>query len=817
MFAIVRVVLLLVAVFIPLGVWAQQEEDYLQYKFYDEDKTEAETDMLWWLSDDADSLRFHSTTMAHQRYSSLGYAMRFVRYAPRGEERAEERYLVNHLDVGYSTGRLLAALGLERALGGVSVTPGVGGESTLYNIAATSRNVGHRVRGDLSGRNYLGSLGWRGVYAISPRGVELDDDWLLRSYVRLNGGSDLYIEGVGGNAVDVAMSAQREWRNDRLFVAIMLPWSKRSVRQYSVDEAYQLTQNRYYNPAWGMQSGEMRSSRINSSLRPELLAAWSRRLGAWTDLSVTMRGVVERTGRTSLAWYDAQTPMPDNYRYLPSFFERDDEARPVTEAWSYNNLKYTQIDWDDLYHTNSLQSDGHAAYAVESRRSNAMKYNAVVDFTTQLRGFDIEYGVAINLDSRRMFKAVDDLLGADYLLDIDYFIRDDATYGTRYRNNLRGEQLEVREGDHFGYDYRLSRWQLGLFGLARWSIGSMNFEVAATLGHEGSRRRGYFEKELFAGKRSFGPSAVAKFFPSSLSVKWDYMVGCHGFNACVVARGSAPRDEDIFLQPDYNNRLASGLKSEFAFATEVGYSYLRSNLRLAAKLFVVHHSSEQKVVRYYDDFAEEYVDAVIADIERLNLGAELNAWVRWTSYMSSQFSLTAGRFRYSGDAAVEIYADNDNDLVAETTARMRGLRSGYPEVTAYGDVMFQRAGWRAKATIQYWGLRHVTPSFVRRTERVMGYAPSLEELSALEYQERLGDAVTLGLSVGKSFDIGEKLWLNVSLSVDNILNSSIISGGYEQNRVRRTSGGYYTSLRPFAGRVSYAYGRLFRLNVSLGF
>jgi hypothetical protein len=166
---------------------------------------------------------------------------------------------------------------------------------------------------------------------------------------------------------------------------------------------------------------------------------------------------------------------------------------------------------------------------------------------------------------------------------------------------------------------------------------------------------------------------------------------------------------------------------------------------------------------------------------------------------------------------VEIYADNDNDLVAETTARMRGLRSGYPEVTAYGDVMFQRAGWRATASMQYWGLRHVSPSFVRRTERVMGYAPSIEELSALEYQERLGDAVTLGLSVGKSFDIGEKLWLNVSLSVDNILNSSIISGGYEQNRVRRTSGGYYTSLRPFAGRVSYAYGRLFRLNVSLGF
>ena len=111
----------------------------------------------------------------------------------------------------------------------------------------------------------------------------------------------------------------------------------------------------------------------------------------------------------------------------------------------------------------------------------------------------------------------------------------------------------------------------------------------------------------------------------------------------------------------------------------------------------------------------------------------------------------------------------------------------------------------------------MAPSFVRRTERVLGYAPSVEELSALKYQERLRDALSLGVNVGKSFYFGEKLWLNVALSVDNLLNSSMISGGYEQNRVRRTSSGYYTSLQPFANRVMYAYGGVYRLNISLGF
>ena len=147
------------------------------------------------------------------------------------------------------------------------------------------------------------------------------------------------------------------------------------------------------------------------------------------------------------------------------------------------------------------------------------------------------------------------------------------------------------------------------------------------------------------------------------------------------------------------------------------------------------------MVHYYDDIAGEYVDAVISNISRLNFGIEAEASVRWSQYLSSQFKATVGRYRYSNNPSVVVYADNDNDLIARTTSYMKGLRINYPEASAYGDITFRRAGWRATASVQYWGLRHISPSYIRRTERVLNYAPSPEGREALQSQQRLGDAV----------------------------------------------------------------------------
>ena len=813
-----RVIPLLFAVLIPLRVEAQQDDEYLKYKFYAEEEpyhSQGE-EPLWWLAENVDSIKFHTPSAKYSRFNSSTYALRHLEYHPRGEAFSEEQHLVGDLDVGYSTARLITALGIDRGVGRLAFQPTSYGRSTSYNIFNNQAGrTNHRLGAQLSGRGYLGSFSYRATYPIYNV-VRLKSDWQLSNYLRINTGRDLYIEGVSGNGFEIAVSAQRNWLNNSLFIAAMLPWSRRSVRQYSVEEAFTLTNNHHYNPSWGMQDGKLRNSRQNSKLRPEVVASWWRRLGGWSDMTLTFRSAVERTGRRALAWFDAPTPMPDNYRYLPSYYTGE-EQRLVTDAWSYNDLRYTQIDWDRLYATNALQRDGTAVYAVENRRGNAIIGDLVAKFTSRLRSFDIDYGAYIDIDSRREFKIADDLLGADHITDIDYFIRDDATYGSQHRNNLRDDNIETKRGDHYGYDYRLTRLNLGLFGTARWRYQGFEFELGARLSYVSIQRRGYFEKELFAGHRSYGLSPSANFSPSSINAICSYNLRNHLFKASFSARGNAPKEESVFLQAEYNNRLVENLKTGLTIATELGYEYSHSNLIVNASLFLANHSAECEVVHYYDDLANEYVDAVVSNISRLNFGFEAMASVRWAQYFNSQLTLSIGRYRYSKDASVKIYADNNNDLVANTTSHLRGIRNGTPEVTISADISYRRAGWRAAASLEYWGVRYVSASAVRRTERMMNYASSTNSGEALKSQQRLNDAVSLGVNISKSFKFENKGWLSIRLAVDNLLNSGMIYGGYEQHRVRSREVGNTKFVEPFANKLSYAYGRTIRLAITFGF
>ena len=801
---IVLIVLFVVAM--PYRVVAQQIDDldYLKYKFYDDDE-----DLLWWLAEDVDSISNVREQITYNGNTNhIYYNLRGVQFSQRGIGYAFERHIVEGLDVDYTTVRLLQRLGIQHS-----------GDALRQNyplhILPRYRNS-ERLEAHISGRGYLASLGYKGAYQLSPHGIRLNEDWQLTSYVGINLGDDIYIDGVARDAVDFAISAQRKWINNSIFIAAMLPWSLRSEHQYSTAEAYRLLDNPHYNPAWGMQSGKRRSSRLRELLRPEIVASWQRRLSAWTDMTLTFRCAYEHSGRSSLAWFDAQTPEADNYRKMPSYFSGD-EHLDLYNAWHYNDLRYTQIDWDRLYHTNALQSDGHAAFILENRRTNSLLGDTNLRFITHMRGFDLEYGAMFDIDSEHRFKIADDMLGADHILNIDYFIIDDERHATQYRNNLRDDNLVVHEGDRFGYDYRLTSLHTQLFCRARWSSAKMDFEVGTTLGHSLILRRGYYEKELFDKERSYGASRSAQLNPSSIDISWAYAIGNNHINALFELRSETPEVDAIFLQPNYNNRIVESLHHALTLRVEAGYARTTQRLRLNATLFVVHRANESAVVRYYDDIAQEYSDAVIGDIVYTNLGAEVSASCKWTNLLSSQFNVIAGSYRYTRDAHVTTYADSDNKLIAKSTARMRGCRMPYPQLAAYGDIKFQHAGWSARASLQFWGYRYVDASYIRRTERILSYAPSPEERDQLFDQQRLDDALSLGIQLSKNLHLGEHCRLYVSLAIDNLLNSNIIYGGYEQNRIRRISSGYYTSTLPFDNKLRYAYGRTFRLSISFSF
>ncbi len=83
-------------------------------------------------------------------------------------------------------------------------------------------------------------------------------------------------------------------------------------------------------------------------------------------LTTTLAGAWGHSSLSSSDWYDASSPQPDYYRYLPGFLDNPEAAETVREAWTGGDPLVTQIDWEELYRANDLRGDSSAAYVVAS-------------------------------------------------------------------------------------------------------------------------------------------------------------------------------------------------------------------------------------------------------------------------------------------------------------------------------------------------------------------------------------------------------------------------------------------------------------------
>lgn len=813
---------LLFALCVTHPATAQTEDvyDYKHYKFYDEEEEEP-----WWLiAGDTLTLRLSTIDSWRDIFAETNYAMSVVENSRRGESYNEERYMADNIVIDYKTARLLSSMGIRRTSGGgISSSPQSGAitSSTTYTLAEDAAHSYERqyLRGELSGRNYIGGLSYSATYIPTGNRPELKEDWHIRLFTRARTGRDIYVDGCFTNSADIAASISRQRRNSNIGIAILLPYSERGTRQASTEEAFTLTGNSMYNPSWGMQDGVVRNSRVTTTLRPEAIISWNRRLSKASTLVISANGGYDSRNYTALTWFDAMTPAPDNYRYMPSYQDSDDARRIVTDAWVNNDLRYTQIDWASLYHTNAIQSDGEAAYALEGRHNNTLFGTATAGLKGEFAHIILNCGIDISYTTTRSFKVIEDLLGADHILDLDYYLLDDATYSNNLQNDLHNPNRKVTEGERFGYDYRLTRRSAALRGVVEWQHNNnLCLLAGAHIATEQSQRRGYYEKELFAGTGSYGKSRNITLMPYRLHAAVLYTINRHSLRGCAMLRGESPDIDNLFLQPQYNNRTIERPQLRQTIAGEISYTYNGQRLELNATAFITSTTHDTEVVRYYDDLAATYTDAVISDIGRLNFGVELSSKIKYSRLFTSLFAITLAQHSYSCNPKVTLYADTDNDLLATSYAAMGRCYAPYPKITAYGDIGYRSAnGWSAKLSMQYWGVRYVEPSFIRRSERVTSYTSSPEELSAISHQKRLPDAFSIDLSVGKRFRFSGGSALYLQLSIRNLIGSEIIARGYEQHRIRQQVIQQRTHIKPFVDRLTYAYPRTAYLSIGFSF
>ncbi len=818
--AVRRLLLALAAVVCGLGAVAQTPEEkyHVSRYFTDEFRPMLETDS---------SVFYRAIQSGDDTFAGVAdYALSFVSFARRGVGYRERVVTLDGVPLQADANALLSRLVSVRrdvasvAKGGEVVDCGRGGVTAFRTDYAEP--YGERMVGiNFSSRGYNGGV----RVAVDET---LGRGWTLAATIAGRSGVDLHVDGVFTNAADLGFSFAKRWHGrHRLAVTAMFAPSERGMRTSSSQEAFRLTGNNLYNPSWGFQSGKMRNANVRRAMLPAVVASYDVRAGKYTQFRVSLGVEAGRRSYSALTWFDAQTPMPDNYRYMPSYYASTDVSEEVEQTWRNRDPRYTQIDWDKLFEINRLNG-GHAVYAVEERVEQITNIHLRGAGETRVsEAVTIRYGVSCSYERSRNFKQMSDLLGSDYVVDIDYFLVDDESFSNNLQNDLRHPNRRIGEGARYGYDYALVRSSVGVSGGVEWRSDRLRFDCDLSVGGASVRRVGYFEKELFRASRSYGKSREVHFAPYMVRAAVGYALTPKNYiELCAAVRSEAPDGENLFLQSRYNNRLIDNPTALTEMSAELNYRLRSKVFDVDATLFAALSDGGIRVAHYYDDLSSTYSDMVVSDISQMRLGAEVVATARIANKWSVSLAAQAGYYGYAKDARVSLYADSDNALLCDrAVAHMGGVRTGNaPLVALSANAAYMNKGWGVRLTANYSALRYVEAEPMRRTDRVSHQGSVSEEIfRRFTEQERLPDAVSADVAAWKSFRLRREgsdsyTRLVVSLSVRNLLGSGrMVYSARESLRIyRRSIAGDYL-YEPFPTRYTYAYPRTYYLAVSYRF
>lgn len=745
------------------------------------------------------------------------YNLPMVAAGRRGHNYSDERILLNGMEIdNYRTRSLLRTLGAaEQAHAGAATVTGYSGAADVVRTLRFDDAV--RLRPyyaalSLTDRNYRVGLraGWSGT---------LGKGWHGSAAVDARTGRDLHIEGVFTDAITAGARFDKRFSDDRLLeICLVVPFSIRGGRSASTEEAFRLTGNRLYNPAWGFQNGKVRNARVRRERMPMMQISLQSELTASTAFTATAGIEAGSRSYSGLNWYDARTPLPDNYRYLPSYTE----DRATEEAWHNNDPHFTQIDWDRMIVCNRM-AGGQAVYTLEDQVERLIRTHAGLRFTTRSgSGLQFDYSVEWQYRNARRFKRMRDLLGAEYIVDIDQYLVDDDTYGNLLQNNLRNPDRRIGEGDRFGYDYSLCESEIRAFAQIVWQSDRFRAGSTAGFGSALRYRRGHYEKELFPDENSYGRSRRMSFAPWSFRAYAGWSISTRDYlEIAAMAATEAPDAEELFYQPLYNNRTVDTPRTEKHFAADLTWRSTGKRIDWQASAFATMTRDESHTTRYYDDLAGVYADMAVAETGICTFGIETAVQIR----LGYRWQLTAAgsalQSLYIRNPKVTVISDVDNSAIdTEAESYMGDCRpGGVPQWTAcVGAGYFGPKGWGLRLSAGYVGGRYVEASPLRRTRRIARQAGTTpEDFAAFVEQERLDDAFTLDAALFKSFRLGAEGRMTISLMVRNLTDDTAMYNGYESSRIRRRYAGDTAYREPHATRYTSIYPRSFYLSVSCRF
>ncbi len=744
--------------------------------------------------------------------------------------------LVNDLETGWASWSNWA--GLNDVTRWMQVRTGVGanrnifgsiGGTTDMNIQASGLRKGVRVSYASANRAYRNRLMFTYNTGMNEKG------WAFSVSGSRRWAEEGYVEGTSFDAFSYFVAAEKRI-NDRHSISFSgfgapIRQGRQAIAQ---QEAYDLTDNPYYNPNWGYQDGKKRNAKMSHDHKPMLMLTHAFKLSEQAKLLTSAYYTFGRDGLTGLNWFDAQNPRPDYYRYLPSYFQQENPAYATTLAgrWGSDTQHTSQIDWDQLYFANGknlytvLNANGQPGYNVTGNRSKYIVEEVRADPTriglnsvwNKDMGNGTHYTIGGSAHHQRThnFKVVDDLLGGDFWVDIDQFADRDFNDSTISQNDLDETNKLVKEGDTFGYDYDVHTRYLDAFAQVEKTWQRLEAYAGIDLSYTSFWRDGHVRNGRFP-LESEGKSEKQHFGGLGLKAGGLYKVSGRQFisgNLAYIVR--PPATSAAFLAPRVRDAVVPGLTAESTYSGDIGYVIRAPRLKGRATLYYTRIMNQVWNRSYYHDDYNTIVNYAMTGVDQVHKGIELGVEANLTSTWVMTAVYAGGDYRYASRPTATITRNNSYEVFgADRTIYWDGYRvGGMPQSAAslgfkYNSPKF----WFAGITGNWFGNIYLDPNPDRRTaEAVTNLVTSDPQWNDLLDQTRLDDNATVDLFAGKSWMFQRKYRLALNLTISNVLNNQEFrTGGFEQLRYDRMN------VDKFPPKYSYLFGRNYFAMVTFSF
>ncbi|MCY7328995.1 MAG: TonB-dependent receptor [Saprospiraceae bacterium] len=665
------------------------------------------------------------------------------------------------------------------------------GGATRLDTRASSQRKQIRASYAIANRNYTHRVMLTASTGLMPGG------WAVTLSGSHRWAQEAYLQGTFFQGTSYFLSIDKKFGLKHTFNVTFL--GAPSIQGRAGDtfqEMYDLAGSNYYNPNWGYQNGEKRNAVVRYSHQPIGILRYDWNPSRTTTLTATVYGQAGERGDSRLEFLGG-TPSPDFNRNLPSAYEDPTQAAIQADLLR-NSESLRQLDWTRFYEVNrntpetvtdangqagNTITGNRAQFIVENQRGDSKEtgFNAVLSEALGDRA-KIQVGANYQWYRGQNFKTVDDLLGADYWLDIDRFAQRDRPGAANVQDNdVSIPNHVVRKDEVFGYNYDENIRNGGLWTQVQADFRKLAVFVSGEVKVNNFWRTGRLQNGRFP-ENSLGDSEKLSF--NTYGTKGGLTYKLNGRNY-LYANGfygtRAPQFRDAFLSPRIRNEVVPGLQPNTTQSVEGGYILRAPRIRGRITGYLTQFKNETEASLFYLYSLGVFGTSILRGVDRQHAGIEAAFEVKASAAWTFSVAGNAGYYHYTSRPLLYVTQDNTSELIVNgaTVYQENYLVPRTPQTTGMLGIRYEgRRFWFASLTATF--ADNLWYDF-DRTRRTAAYVESLVKDSepwnrALD-QQKAPAAFSLDFFGGKSWKFS-KYFLYLNVGVNNLLNNQniIISG-----------------------------------------